>query len=412
MPYNTRRKSLSLTLLGVHVPVSHAERAAAAAAAAAVAPSTHQNVVEKRSGESKSTTVPSARHANKRAKLSHGKGSCALPLSPTFSMATSFEDNATSKYKHTPPPSPKRSQSRLELDTDNIPSRLIDLEGTDDNVVEAVILQLQATSNRPHLVKELAPILAESLSVVQHSANPCALISARLASYLKRPCWSALAPCPLAKELESSHLRRSYYHLTTCARKPLPPMTALKLRSRVAISPSISSTGSLSGDDDDAHRRELSPSPEVDLSPDFDDMVDDMNVPVTPIGSFSKTFRMPRSIRSASPPLEKDEREFTQTADGLHKRKLSGESLPGCGEHVQADDLARDDLFGDRSYIAAGSTVSMNFIASPAFRATCPPSSTRKDTEDNWLKFGKSLEWDHKPEDIELDELDCLLDAC
>ncbi|RXG43312.1 hypothetical protein VDGE_30315 [Verticillium dahliae] len=106
-------------------------------------------------------------------------------------MATSFEDNATSKYKHTPPPSPKRSQSRLELDKDNISSRLIDLEGTDDNVVEAVILQLQATSNRPHLVKELAPILAESLSVVQHSANPCALISARLASYLKRPCCCA-----------------------------------------------------------------------------------------------------------------------------------------------------------------------------------------------------------------------------
>ncbi|EEY23210.1 conserved hypothetical protein [Verticillium alfalfae VaMs.102] len=167
-----------------------------------------------------------------------------------------------------------------------------------------------------------------------------------------------------------------------------------------------------SGDDDDDAHAVSESFAEVDLSPDFDDMVDDMNVPVTPIGSFSKTVRMPRSLRSASPPLEKDEREFTQTADGLHKRKLSGEPLPGCGEHVQPDDLARDDLFGDRSYIAAGSTVSTNFMASPAFRATFPPSSTRKETEDNWLKFGKSLEWDYKPEDIELDELDCLLDAC
>lgn len=43
----------------------------------------------------------------------------------------------------------------------------IDLQGINDDIVEASIMQLQATANRPHLIKELATVLAQSLTSVQ-----------------------------------------------------------------------------------------------------------------------------------------------------------------------------------------------------------------------------------------------------
>jgi hypothetical protein len=43
----------------------------------------------------------------------------------------------------------------------------IDVEGINDDIVEAVIAQLEATGNRPHLVKELEMVLAQSLTSVQ-----------------------------------------------------------------------------------------------------------------------------------------------------------------------------------------------------------------------------------------------------
>lgn len=43
----------------------------------------------------------------------------------------------------------------------------IDMESINDDIVEAVIVQLQSTANRPHLVKELATVLAQSLTSVQ-----------------------------------------------------------------------------------------------------------------------------------------------------------------------------------------------------------------------------------------------------
>lgn len=47
------------------------------------------------------------------------------------------------------------------------PRREIDLEGINDDIVEAVIVQLQKTENRPHLVKELAAILSTSVKIVE-----------------------------------------------------------------------------------------------------------------------------------------------------------------------------------------------------------------------------------------------------
>ena len=67
------------------------------------------------------------------------------------------------KYEHTPPPSPEADA----LEDEGAPRREIDLEGINDDIVEAVIVQLQRTANRPHLVKELAAILSTSVKIVE-----------------------------------------------------------------------------------------------------------------------------------------------------------------------------------------------------------------------------------------------------
>jgi hypothetical protein len=103
------------------------------------------------------------------------------------------------------------------------------------------------------------------------SANPAALLSSRLSAYLKRP-WSALAPCPLAKELIPVHPRKVFYYLTTCAHQPLPETSDDFIVAGVdgkRLTPSVSS---LDQDEEDALARQRSPSPEVDLSsPEFED---------------------------------------------------------------------------------------------------------------------------------------------
>lgn len=299
--------------------------------------------------------------------------------------------------------------------------------------------------------------------LLSRSANPAAIISSRLSTYLKRPCWSALAPCPLAKQLETVHPRRTYFYLSTCPHQPLPDpahaaalsqLAGVQAVARAIISPALSSTASTSAPsedaDSDARRRELSPSPEVDLSsPEFDDVDDDIAMPATPVGSFSLrggfsyfaggmsgnkssgtgSGSARHHNRAASPPLEKDEKEFTQTADGLQKRKLRGELLSGAtsestGTSMEIDFLNKDDagLFGgDRTpFLSAananpgssGSTTMSTsvFMTSPAMRPSLfPLNLNRKDADgDSWAKLD-TLEWDRSPENIELDELDGLL---
>jgi tRNA(Glu) U13 pseudouridine synthase TruD len=73
------------------------------------------------------------------------------------------------KYENTPPPSP---EAELEAepedsDTEEVKPKEIDLEGINDEIVEAVIIQLQKTGNRPHLVKELAAILSLNVKIVE-----------------------------------------------------------------------------------------------------------------------------------------------------------------------------------------------------------------------------------------------------
>jgi hypothetical protein len=324
-------------------------------------------------------------------------------------------------------------------------------------------VQLQKTRNRPHLVKELAAILSSSVKIVEtqvylgnvttnrtstliyvnRSANPSAIISSRLSTYLKRPCWTALAPCPIAKELETVHPRRTYFYLTTYPHQPIPDPAqasavsgALRFPQRTIISPSLSSAASRSDEADAERRRELSPSPEVDLSsPDFGDVEDNNLVaPPTPTGSFSG--RLPhqepitpstlsRNHRANSPPLEKDEKEFTQTARGMQKRQLSQDvdaqmedaamqpssALPGVeynlSKHMEID----GELFGDNG--RAHAITQTAFLSSPAMKPLMITTSRRvvEDTTGLWSRLEDDLEWDiRSPENIELDELDDMLD--
>lgn len=49
-------------------------------------------------------------------------------------------------------------------------STKIDLSTVNDEIVEAVIVQLQNAGNRPHIVKELVPVLMQQLKIVQQYA--------------------------------------------------------------------------------------------------------------------------------------------------------------------------------------------------------------------------------------------------
>lgn len=148
MPYNTRRKSLSLPSLGIHLPVSQASRAAAAA--------------EKRAsiggGKTSDATAPSTPAA---------KTSMSPPSLPLTAIKESASTNPKTpsnlKYEHTPPPSPE-AEGEFAEEAKRVE---IDLEGINDDIVEAVIVQLQKTANRPHLVKELAAILGTQVKIVE-----------------------------------------------------------------------------------------------------------------------------------------------------------------------------------------------------------------------------------------------------
>ncbi|KAL5002299.1 hypothetical protein BDV10DRAFT_118511 [Aspergillus recurvatus] len=296
MPYNTRRKSLSLPLLGIHLPNTSRRSPSTSKPPHATDENTPPSKKVKRSHDSASTSPEPTERGSNSSRLS-------ATVRPSGRRAT---------LEQTPPQSP----------TDGVASK-IDLEGINDDIVVGVIEQLEKTANRPHLVKELAAVLITSNDNVANSANPAALLSSRLSAYMKRP-WTALAPCPLAKELIPIHPRKVYYYLTTQARQPIPENSDDVMIPGVegkVMTPSASSVD----DDEDAMARQRSPSPEVDLSsPDFEDGVIDLDGSSSArhSSSFSdhRHMRLFHSHRATSPPLEGDEKEFTQTASAVRER--------------------------------------------------------------------------------------------
>lgn len=72
------------------------------------------------------------------------------------------------RSENTPPPSPPAARPSIETGEDDEPvAKPIDLSSINDEIVEAAIVQLQNTGNRPHLVKELAAVLMPQLKIVQ-----------------------------------------------------------------------------------------------------------------------------------------------------------------------------------------------------------------------------------------------------
>jgi len=466
MPYNTRRKSLSLSSLGIHVPVTHAARAAAAAAVAAAAAASGASTPSSSNGDSPRSyprrsvendvtrhSPSSGQHQSKRIKRVHNSTAVDFSAPDRDSSKTSRFDPTSRKFEHTPPPSPgASSDTDSNADDDEISSRRaakrLRLEEINDDIVEGVISQLVATGNRPHLVKELAAVLSQKLSSViqcvyscnsrttrsarsaeqclhktrskqltydDSSANPCAIITSRLSAFMKRPCWSASTPCPVAKELEHVHPRRIYYFLTTCPRQPLPlaPSSCNDQSLRMRVSPSISGDIDLSAFVDDISRRQLSPSPEVDLSsPELDDMDCEVDSPSTSMSPVRSTpdFQQERRSRGGSPPLEKDEKEFTQTANGLQRKKIGPYLSPA--ETLDPGSGLDESLFCDTGAVSY-SMASSAMVVSPAIKPTPAGGVVRKDVEGEGLfrPYGL-LDWDEMPENMELEELDCLFESC
>ncbi|KAK1086108.1 hypothetical protein LTR48_003897 [Friedmanniomyces endolithicus] len=307
MPYNTRRKSLSLSELGIIVP----KRSRTASH-----PSPPNTIIE---GEEPPV---------KKSKRLHSSSSPPPPglMSPPRTTTIRFkEEKPKQAVELSPPPSPAAEGSNK-----------VDVEGISDDIVVGTIQQIEKTGNRPHLVKELAHVLASSLHAVEKSANPCALISSRLTAYLNRS-WPAISPCPLAKDLSA------------VAEPFMPPKRTL--------SPPQSSASAADEEDDryNRPRTALSPSPEVDLSsPELEQ--DSTNQPPTPGAPFSGRNSLARDSRSsslshpkraASPQLEREERDFKQTANQLYEHaQLRRNSSQQDSKPEQADTTAgaeRDD---------------------------------------------------------------------
>jgi hypothetical protein len=428
MPYNTRKKSLDITTLGISVPGGP------------------------RSARSPPSTSD-AQHPSKRVKRTHSITSATTTTTTTTTSTTKspprpltlrFDERPKSsgRVADTPPPSPG---ARTKVDT----------QGIDDIIVVGVIEQLEKTGNRPHLLKELAAVLSATIPIVERyvprlgatsvahvltrhsSANPAAIISSRLATYLKRT-WTALSRCPLDKTLIGTHPKRVYYFLTTCPHQPIPADPGNGPAAARIISPSLSSAGSEEEDLEGRSRDRMSPSPELDLSsPEFDDGAD----------PFSNTTHPPTSAniahnrRAQSPPLEKEEREFTQTATFLQQRRKSQEaerereaSASVIAEETENTDVTMDDmvlsveeteesaalknseaaaaLFGHMDHMQSFQMdlASSSPFMKPALSLEMPPPLSKaggmiarvEEHEWNWSEM-------KSPENVELDELDDLL---
>lgn len=186
--------------------------------------------------------------------------------------------------------------------------------------------------------------------------------------------WSALAPCPIGKELILIHPRKVYYYLTTIARQPLPENSDdLLLPSHTHLTPTASSVDEnddadrgLSQEEEDSEDdwacRHRSSSPEVDLSsPDFED---DGAPRATSHGfddPHATSMRLMHAHRAVSPPLEGDEKEFTQTASAVRERaseqKASQRDLSSARSAI-SEGLSQLDMADSASSAAASSRAS------------------------------------------------------
>ena len=100
-------------------------------------------------------------HASKKIKRSHaGDGT----------PAAKRHQPAANKLPPSPPRSRASSVEMKDAADLTFTSTKVDLSSVNDEIVEAVIVQLQNAGNRPHIVKELVPVLMQQLKIVQQYA--------------------------------------------------------------------------------------------------------------------------------------------------------------------------------------------------------------------------------------------------
>lgn len=154
MVYDTRRKSLYLPDLGIELPQTHASKAAA------------------RSSPLSTATSASEHQFSKKSKRPYGEDSCSL--SPPTKKRPHVKVTFTSRPLSPPPDVDDIKLDRVkdevnddDVKLEDVKPRVIDMDEINDEIVEGVIIQLQKTDNRPHLVKELAAILSRSVKIVE-----------------------------------------------------------------------------------------------------------------------------------------------------------------------------------------------------------------------------------------------------
>jgi hypothetical protein len=148
MPYNTRRKSLSLPSLGIHVPVNRSS-----------SNNNHNAQAGMMARPRPSSEAPP--RPSKKLKRSHVDSSNTA--APTIGSR-----KCDSIATPTPSPGVQTSIETDEIHFTGMPEiEPVDLTGVNDEIVEAVLLRLQQTRNRPHLVKELTTVLTGKLAIVQ-----------------------------------------------------------------------------------------------------------------------------------------------------------------------------------------------------------------------------------------------------
>lgn len=296
--------------------------------------------------------------------------------------------------------------------------RKVDTDGINDDIVVAVIEQLEKTGNRPHLIKDLATVLASSndniaqyvtgtqgkyCTDLRSSANPAALLSSRLSLYLKRP-WTALSPCPLAKELMDVHPRKVFFYLTTMPRQPLPISSDDIITPDIKrLTPSISDPSVEDEDMECRERERMSPSPEIEL---FSPELEDGSAPSTPGDSFNgrinpvseTTHAVPRA---PSPPLEADERGFTETATAVRRMKI--DQIKPVEYSMQKSEFAYE-LFGQNNQNLSVEQKMPAIGSSPMIHARNAVSKMHLDIDTIDMGFSS---WNLlSPESIDVNELD------
>ena len=285
--------------------------------------------------------------------------------------------------------------------------------------------------------------------------------------------WTAESPCPVAKELIPVHPRKVFYYLTTTPRQDLPP-SAMEMPPPIIggrgkeghkriISPSLSN-GSQDEDTEsiveERKREAMSPSPEVDLSLDLDDVAysataedaPDFPTPPTPAPSYAlsrsntslESMEFSRDIglnRRSQPEMDGDEQEFTDTAREMRSRGTSNEDVAMIGtdeiavnvqasvESTRTEEPKPDDANTLSLAHAQAQKQEHTLLSSPfvkpinamvwALSSPRPPSArTVKEADVNMLEpsiLGESsvpFGWEmRRPQSVGLDELDDLFDT-